>query len=180
VVRKPFFSEPTSVVKMPTSVDQGTDADLATSLLISNIQITLVNECNYSLQQVGAWNRWLKATGPPLTEPNLSLQVLKQVHTDTGISIKSKSGKATKDIAKGDEKKRKGKRKKSDAIYIYKVSSLHYVLLYPIIFLVSGRISSGWQLASLTNATTAEEEAGEERLVGSLLLAPLLPILHAR
>jgi histone H2B len=34
----------------------------------------------------------------------------------------AKSGKATKAIAKGDKKKRKGKRKESYAIYIYKVS----------------------------------------------------------
>lgn len=33
----------------------------------------------------------------------------------------AKSGKATKAIAKGDKKKRKGKRKESYAIYIYKV-----------------------------------------------------------
>jgi len=52
------------------------------------------------------------------------------VHTDTGVSIKFKSGKGTKAIAKGDEKKHKGKGKKSDAIYIYKVISLHYVLIY--------------------------------------------------
>ena len=34
-----------------------------------------------------------------------------------------KSGKATKAIAKGDKKKRKGKRKESYAIYIYKVAT---------------------------------------------------------
>ena len=33
----------------------------------------------------------------------------------------AKSGKATKAITKGDKKKRKGKRKESYAIYIYKV-----------------------------------------------------------
>ena len=33
-----------------------------------------------------------------------------------------KSGKATKAVTKGDKKKRKGKRKESYAIYIYKVS----------------------------------------------------------
>ena len=33
----------------------------------------------------------------------------------------AKSGKATKAIVKGDKKKRKGKRKESYAIYIYKV-----------------------------------------------------------
>ena len=32
-----------------------------------------------------------------------------------------KSGKATKAVTKGDKKKRKGKRKESYAIYIYKV-----------------------------------------------------------
>ena len=37
----------------------------------------------------------------------------------------AKSGKATKAIAKGDKKKRKGKRKESYAIYIYKVSIWH-------------------------------------------------------
>ena len=39
-----------------------------------------------------------------------------------------KSGKATKAVTKGDKKKRKGKRKESYAIYIYKVCydcSLH-------------------------------------------------------
>ena len=35
-----------------------------------------------------------------------------------------KSGKATKAVTKGDKKKRKGKRKESYAIYIYKVSLL--------------------------------------------------------
>ena len=35
-----------------------------------------------------------------------------------------KSGKATKAVTKGDKKKRKGKRKESYAIYIYKVSIL--------------------------------------------------------
>ena len=34
----------------------------------------------------------------------------------------AKSGKATKAVTKGDKKKRKGKRKESYAIYIYKVS----------------------------------------------------------
>ena len=33
----------------------------------------------------------------------------------------AKPGKATKTVAKGDKKKRKGKRKESYAIYIYKV-----------------------------------------------------------
>ena len=33
----------------------------------------------------------------------------------------AKSGKATKAVTKGDKKKRKGKRKESYAIYIYKV-----------------------------------------------------------
>ena len=36
----------------------------------------------------------------------------------------AKSGKATKAISKGDKKKRKGKRKESYAIYIYKVCEL--------------------------------------------------------
>ena len=36
----------------------------------------------------------------------------------------AKSGKATKAVTKGDKKKRKGKRKESYAIYIYKVSIL--------------------------------------------------------
>ena len=35
----------------------------------------------------------------------------------------AKSGKATKAVTKGDKKKRKGKRKESYAIYIYKVES---------------------------------------------------------
>ena len=40
------------------------------------------------------------------------------------ISAKAavKSGKTTKTVAKGDKKKRKGKRKESYAIYIYRVS----------------------------------------------------------
>ena len=36
----------------------------------------------------------------------------------------AKSGKATKAVTKGDKKKRKGKRKESYAIYIYKVPIL--------------------------------------------------------
>ena len=36
----------------------------------------------------------------------------------------AKSGKATKAVTKGDKKKRKGKRKESYAIYIYKVGLL--------------------------------------------------------
>ena len=36
----------------------------------------------------------------------------------------AKSGKATKAVTKGDKKKRKGKRKESYAIYIYKVFCL--------------------------------------------------------
>ena len=39
----------------------------------------------------------------------------------------AKSGKATKAIAKGDKKKRKGKRKESYAIYIYKVYVENYL-----------------------------------------------------
>jgi len=39
----------------------------------------------------------------------------------------AKSGKATKAIVKGDKKKRKGKRKESYAIYIYKVNCLNIV-----------------------------------------------------
>ena len=35
----------------------------------------------------------------------------------------AKSGKATKAVTKGDKKKRKGKRKESYAIYIYKVAT---------------------------------------------------------
>ena len=35
----------------------------------------------------------------------------------------AKSGKATKAVTKGDKKKRKGKRKESYAIYIYKVAN---------------------------------------------------------
>ena len=37
----------------------------------------------------------------------------------------AKSGKATKAVTKGDKKKRKGKRKESYAIYIYKVFVLY-------------------------------------------------------
>ena len=45
----------------------------------------------------------------------------------------AKSGKATKAVTKGDKKKRKGKRKESYAIYIYKVqktfpTSFYFVL----------------------------------------------------
>ena len=40
----------------------------------------------------------------------------------TSAKAAAKSGKATKTVAKGDKKKRKGKRKESYAIYIYKVS----------------------------------------------------------
>ena len=40
----------------------------------------------------------------------------------------AKSGKATKAVTKGDKKKRKGKRKESYAIYIYKVCK--HVLSY--------------------------------------------------
>ena len=40
----------------------------------------------------------------------------------------AKSGKATKAVTKGDKKKRKGKRKESYAIYIYKVSVLLQVI----------------------------------------------------
>ena len=39
----------------------------------------------------------------------------------------AKSGKATKAVTKGDKKKRKGKRKESYAIYIYKVVILPVV-----------------------------------------------------
>merc|ERR1712172_289129 len=39
----------------------------------------------------------------------------------TSSKAAAKSGKATKAISKGDDKKRKGKRKESYAIYIYKV-----------------------------------------------------------
>ena len=39
----------------------------------------------------------------------------------TSVKAAAKSGKATKAVAKGDKKKRKGKRKESYAIYIYKV-----------------------------------------------------------
>ena len=44
-----------------------------------------------------------------------------------------KSGKATKAVTKGDKKKRKGKRKESYAIYIYKVSIvlLNFQQLFP-------------------------------------------------
>ena len=41
------------------------------------------------------------------------MQVLKQVHPDTGVSAKA--------VPKGEKKKKKGKRKESYAIYIYKV-----------------------------------------------------------
>ena len=47
----------------------------------------------------------------------------------------AKSGKAAKAVPKGDKKKRKGKRKESYAIYIYKVSSRSfrvYALLTPV------------------------------------------------
>ena len=40
----------------------------------------------------------------------------------------AKSGKATKAVTKGDKKKRKGKRKESYAIYIYKVRLIVGVL----------------------------------------------------
>ena len=40
----------------------------------------------------------------------------------TSAKAAVKSGKATKAVAKGDKKKRKGKRKESYAIYIYKVN----------------------------------------------------------
>ena len=40
----------------------------------------------------------------------------------TSAKAAVKSGKATKAVAKGDKKKRKGKRKESYAIYIYKVT----------------------------------------------------------
>ena len=40
----------------------------------------------------------------------------------TSAKAAVKSGKATKTVAKGDKKKRKGKRKESYAIYIYKVN----------------------------------------------------------
>ena len=40
----------------------------------------------------------------------------------TSAKAAAKSGKATKTVAKGDKKKRKGKRKESYAIYIYKVN----------------------------------------------------------
>ena len=39
----------------------------------------------------------------------------------TSAKAAAKSGKATKAVSKGDKKKRKGKRKESYAIYIYKV-----------------------------------------------------------
>ena len=42
----------------------------------------------------------------------------------TSAKAAVKSGKATKSVAKGDKKKRKGKRKESYAIYIYKVNGL--------------------------------------------------------
>ena len=46
----------------------------------------------------------------------------------------AKSGKATKAVTKGDKKKRKGKRKESYAIYIYKVLSWNQPIdLIPII-----------------------------------------------
>ena len=38
----------------------------------------------------------------------------------------AKSGKATKAVTKGDKKKRKGKRKESYAIYIYKVGDAYF------------------------------------------------------
>ena len=39
-----------------------------------------------------------------------------------------KSGKATKAVTKGDKKKRKGKRKESYAIYIYKVGVVLWLM----------------------------------------------------
>ena len=42
----------------------------------------------------------------------------------TSAKAAAKSGKATKAVAKGDKKKRKGKRKESYAIYIYKVNGI--------------------------------------------------------
>ena len=42
----------------------------------------------------------------------------------------AKSGKATKAVTKGDKKKRKGKRKESYAIYIYKVQKTFLTEFY--------------------------------------------------
>ena len=49
----------------------------------------------------------------------------------------AKSGKAAKAVPKGDKKKRKGKRKESYAIYIYKVSSRRF-RMYALLTLVAG------------------------------------------
>ena len=50
----------------------------------------------------------------------------------TSAKAAVKSGKATKTVAKGDKKKRKGKRKESYAIYIYKVNvcSNGFILIF--------------------------------------------------
>ena len=48
----------------------------------------------------------------------------------TSAKAAVKSGKATKTVAKGDKKKRKGKRKESYAIYIYKVNRCLIVCLF--------------------------------------------------
>ena len=47
----------------------------------------------------------------------------------TSAKAAAKSGKATKTVAKGDKKKRKGKRKESYAIYIYKASLVVYSVI---------------------------------------------------
>ena len=45
-----------------------------------------------------------------------------------------KSGKAAKAVTKGDKKKRKGKRKESYAIYIYKVVLLEKKLVVDLVY----------------------------------------------
>ena len=52
-----------------------------------------------------------------------------------------KSGKAAKAVPKGDKKKRKGKRKESYAIYIYKVINRRFCL-YALFILVAGAEAS--------------------------------------
>ena len=52
-----------------------------------------------------------------------------------------KAGKATKAVPKGDKKKRKGKRKESYAIYIYKVRSRRF-RMYALLSLVAGAEAS--------------------------------------
>ena len=58
----------------------------------------------------------------------------------------AKSGKATKAVTKGDKKKRKGKRKESYAIYIYKVGSLKFGFLTTLFLGVEASAPRHWCL----------------------------------